>query len=104
MYRDFGKVVVKINMLIVGGKPPSWVEAGVSQYIARMSGEYRVEITTNLAIRRIIKSNGHTSTEREQQFLVRGAPSSSLCIALGESGESWTTTTFVAHVGACVTC
>ena len=104
MFRDFGKAVVKINILAVGGKPPSWVEAGISQYIARMSGKYRVEIITILDDKRTIKSSGYTSTEREQQLLVRGILGNSLYIAMDEGGEPWAMVGFAAHVGACVAC
>ena len=82
---------MQIYVLAVGDKPPSWIEAGVNQYIERMPRECNVQINTIATAKRSKSQAIKQAQEQEQELLLKHTPNDSLRIALGEHGKSWTT-------------
>ncbi len=82
---------MQINILAVGEKSPSWVEAGVNQYIARMPRECSVKIIPVATAKRIKSRTVAQAQAQEQQLLIKRTPRNSVRIVLDERGETWTT-------------
>ena len=82
---------MQINILAVGDRSPSWVEAGVNQYIARMPRECSIEITPVAVAKRTKNQTLAQARAREQQLLIRRTSNNSVRVALDERGQSWTT-------------
>ena len=82
---------MRFNILAVGEKSPSWIEAGVNQYLSRMPRECKVEIKTIAAIKRSKNITIEQTKEHEQEVLIKHTPTNSFRIALDERGESWST-------------
>jgi len=77
--------------LAVGDKSPSWVDAGVKEYIARMPHECTVNITTVATTKRAKNISIQQAQQQEQELLLKASPKSSYKIALDENGKAWST-------------
>ena len=83
---------MQINILVVGEKSLSWIEAGVNQYIARMPRECKVQVTTVATAKRTKNHTIKQAQLHEQELLAKHTSSNSLRIALDEHGKPWTST------------
>jgi len=84
---------VQINILAVGDKSPSWVEAGVRDYLSRMPHECTVHLKTVATTKRSKNISIPQAQQREQDLLVKNTPNNSYRIALDEHGKTWDTKT-----------
>ncbi len=82
---------MQVNVVAVGEKSPSWVDAGVNQYLARMPHECKVKVITIAATKRSKNQSIEQAKKLEQELLLKHTPKNSLRIALDEHGETWTT-------------
>lgn len=85
-------IIVQLYILAVGEKAPSWIDAGVNQYISRMPQECKIKVITTATVKRSKNQTIEQAKTREQELLIRHTPENSLRIALDEHGASWTTT------------
>ncbi|MGH1537533.1 MAG: 23S rRNA (pseudouridine(1915)-N(3))-methyltransferase RlmH [Gammaproteobacteria bacterium] len=91
---------MQIYLLAVGDKSPTWVEAGVSEYISRMPHECKVKLITVATTKRAKNISTVQAQEREQELLLKHTPNNSFRIALDEQGKSWTTATLASKLAA----
>lgn len=82
---------MKIHILAVSSRQPSWVEEGFLEFQRRMPPACRVElIQIPLARRGRNPDSGRAKADEGQRLLVR-VPEGSRIIALDERGDGWTT-------------
>ena len=82
---------MKLLILAVGNKMPSWITEGFNEYAKRMPREAKIEL---VEIKPEPRSSGKTATqimEAEAQRIRAALPSSALCFALDERGATPTT-------------
>jgi 23S rRNA (pseudouridine1915-N3)-methyltransferase len=82
---------VKLIILAVGNKMPSWITEGFNEYAKRMPREAKIEL---VEIKPEPRSSGKTATqimEAEAQRIRAVLPAGALCIALDEHGATPTT-------------
>ncbi len=82
---------MQIYIIAVGGKSPSWIDTGMNQYLTRMPKECKINVVTIAAAKRSKNQTIEQAKIQEQELLVKHTPKNSLCIALDECGQSWTT-------------
>ena len=82
---------MQISILAVGDKSPSWVEAGVKEYVARMPRECSVKVITVATTKRVKNISIEQAQQCEQDLLLKASPKSSYRIALDEHGKPWNT-------------
>ncbi len=82
---------MKLLILAVGNKMPSWITEGFNEYGKRMPREAKIEL---IEIKPEARSSGKTAAqimEAEAQRVKAALPPSALCIALDERGATPTT-------------
>ena len=82
---------MKLLILAVGNKMPSWIAEGFNEYAKRMLREAKIEL---IEIKPEPRTSGKTATqimEAEAQRIKSALPASALCIALDERGATPTT-------------
>ncbi len=82
---------MKLLILAVGHKMPSWITEGFSEYAKRMPREAKIEL---VEIKPEPRSSGKSPAqimEAEAQRIRAALPASALCIALDERGATPTT-------------
>ncbi len=82
---------MKLLILAVGHKMPSWITEGFSEYAKRMPREAKIEL---IEIKPEPRSSGKSPAqimEAEAQRIRAALPASALCIALDEHGATPTT-------------
>jgi len=85
---------VKLLILAVGNKMPSWITEGFNEYAKRMPRESKIEL---IEIKPEARNSGKTAAqimEAEAQRIRAALTASALCIALDERGETPTTRQF----------
>ena len=83
---------MQIYIIAVGEKSPTWIEAGVNEYLSRMPRECKVTLLTVASTKRSKNISIQQAQDREQALLLKNTPNNSYRIALDEHGKSWTTT------------
>ena len=82
---------MKLLILAVGSKMPSWINEGFNEYAKRMPREAKIEL---VEIKPEARSSGKTTQqimEAEAQRIRAVLPASAWCIALDERGATPTT-------------
>lgn len=82
---------MKLLILAVGNKMPSWISEGFNEYSKRMPRETKIEL---IEIKPEARSSGKTAQqimEAEAQRIKAALPAAALCIALDERGATPTT-------------
>ena len=82
---------MKLLILAVGNRMPSWIAEGFSEYAKRMPREAKIEL---VEIKPEARSSGKTAAQimdAEAQRIRTALPASALCIALDEHGATPTT-------------
>ncbi len=83
---------MQINIIAVGEKPPTWVEAGVKQYVTRMPHECKVNLISVSSGKRSKNGNIKQAQRQEEELLLKKTPKESYRIVLDEHGQAWSTT------------
>ena len=89
---------MKIYIIAVGEKSPSWVEQGVNEYVSRMPRECAVKIITVATTKRAKNISISQAQEREQDLLLKASPKNSFRVALDENGKAWSTLKLADHL------
>ena len=82
---------MKIYIIAVGDKSPSWIEQGISEYVSRMPHECCVNIITVATTKRAKNISILQAQEREQDLLLKASPKDSFRVALDGKGNAWST-------------
>lgn len=82
---------MQINIVAVGDKAPTWIDAGVSEYLSRMPRECSVKLKTVATTKRSKNISISKLQQSEQELLLKNTPNKSYRIALDEQGKTWKT-------------
>lgn len=88
---------MRIRLLTVGTKMPSWVEAGVKEYHKRLPRDFNVEIVEIPLAPRNKTTSAKISMQKEGEKLLAAAVGT-FVVALDKSGKSWPTEQFARQV------
>lgn len=83
--------MLKIEIIAVGTKPPSWISEGIEQYASRMKRDCRFDISEVKTSER--KRNQSIASHRDEEArLIDGAiAKGARVIAMDSSGKNWST-------------
>jgi len=82
---------VKLFILAVGNKMPSWITEGFNEYTKRMPREAKIELVEIKPEARNSGKSAQQIMEAEAQRIKAALPAGALCIALDEHGATPTT-------------
>ena len=82
---------MRIHLLAIGSRMPSWVSSGYEEYAARMPPECRLELREIPAEKRGKAADTRRITERESEQLLQSVPRGSMILALDVKGRPWST-------------
>ena len=82
---------MKIKIVAIGNKMPSWIEQGFQEYQKRFFRDFKVELIEIPACKRVKLQNIKKIKEEESMALLR-ASENYHCIILDVLGRSWNTT------------
>ena len=85
--------MLKIELIAVGTKPPSWVVDGIEHYASRLRKESRF-LTTEVKTAPRRKNSVISLKEDESKALLAAISSAAYVIALDKDGKSWSTKQF----------
>lgn len=80
---------MRIDLIAVGQRMPSWVSDGFRDFAARLPRECRLHLTEVAAVRRSKGGNTAQALRTESERLLAAVPDHALVIALDIGGESW---------------
>lgn len=83
--------MLKIEVIAVGTKPPSWVQDGIQQYVSRMRHECRFDIREVKTSDRNKKQSVSAHQENEAESILSALQPSARVIALDNRGKGWST-------------
>lgn len=82
---------MKIRMLAVGSKMPSWIEQGIAEYSKRMPADCRIEIVELPIGPRGKGQSVAKAIEKEGQAMLAAMRPQNTCVALEVLGKPWST-------------
>lgn len=82
---------MKINLIAVGKKMPSWVNAGYEEYAKRLSHHCRLQLIEIPLVTRSKNTDVSQLLEQESQKILHAIPNKSYSIALDVNGQAWDT-------------
>ena len=82
---------MKIHLLAIGNRMPSWINTGFQEYAKRMPADYQLCLTEIPALKRSKNADTQRLLKQEGAQLLKARPAGSLLIALDVKGESWDT-------------
>lgn len=82
---------MQIQLVAVGKKMPSWVEAGYYEYAKRFPKEMSLDLVEIAAGKRNKNSNIERLTHKEGEQMLAAIPKSHHVVALDVKGQSWST-------------
>jgi len=82
---------LRIHLLAVGTKMPTWVVTATEEYLSRMPAHCQVVVRELAAEKRTKSSDLNRICELEGEKLLAAIPAGSLVIALDVLGKSWST-------------
>jgi 23S rRNA (pseudouridine1915-N3)-methyltransferase len=82
---------VRLNILAIGQRMPSWVTSAWSEYARRFPRGFSLELRQLPAIKRQKNADIKAIRHKESESLLAATSRSSLKIALDENGKQWST-------------
>ena len=82
---------MRLNIVAVGQRMPSWVVDGWSEYARRFPRGFSLELREIPAIKRSRNIDIDSVRQREGESLLGAVPDRNLLIALDERGKQWST-------------
>lgn len=79
---------MRITLLAIGKKMPSWVDTGFSEYARRLRGSCTLELVELAQLRH---NNSDQLRQRESELLLARIPAGNHVVALDNRGEEWDT-------------
>lgn len=83
--------MLKVEVIAVGTKPPSWVKDGIHQYVSRMRHECQFVIREVKTSDRNKKQSVSAHQEAEADAILSALQPTARVIALDNRGRSWST-------------
>lgn len=82
---------MRLQIIAVGARQPSWINDGVKNFTRRMPRECPVEITEIPAGQRIKSGTPARAVAAESEKILKAVADSAMVIALHEKGTPWST-------------
>jgi 23S rRNA (pseudouridine1915-N3)-methyltransferase len=82
---------LRLHIVAVGKRMPDWVNAGVTEYTARMSKDCRLDLIEIPAAKRSSRLEIERWKRDEAQRILASIPNGSWTISLDEHGQQWST-------------
>lgn len=82
---------MRIKIIAVGTKMPSWVESGVSEYLKRFPRDFKVEISEIAVANRGKSASVDKLREKEAEQISAAIPKGDIVVALEVLGKPWST-------------
>ena len=89
---------MRVLLIAVGTRQPSWVQAGYEQYARRLSGSCNMELVEIPLGRRSASGPVRKAVAQEAERMLRAIPRGARVVALDVNGASWTTPQLAARV------
>lgn len=82
---------MKIRIIAIGGKMPSWVTAGYTEYSKRLPADFRLELVELPLGKRGKNTDRKRAIKQEAEQMLAAIATNERVIALEVEGKSWTT-------------
>ena len=82
---------MKLKLIAVGTKMPSWVEQGFTNYSQRMPRDCKLELIEIPAAKRTKNQLSTQWMEKEGELILKAVDSSDWVVALDVKGKNWST-------------
>ena len=82
---------MRVLLIAVGTRQPTWVQAGYEQYARRLSGSLKMELVEIPLGRRSTSGPARKAVAQEAGRMLRAIPSGARVVALDVNGASWST-------------
>lgn len=89
---------MKIRLLTITHKSPSWIKEGYEEYAKRLPSAYSLELVEIPAEKRTANSDIARIIERESEKLLAATKSGNKIIALDVKGALWSTEQLATHL------
>lgn len=89
---------MKINLIAVGTRMPSWINDGVNNYTQRMPADYQVKLIEIPAVKRDKHTDINAALTKESTALLAKCDTAAITIALDRLGKAITTTELAAQL------
>lgn len=89
---------MKIQILAMGTKMPSWVQQGCDEYAKRFPKEFSLNIKELTLASRSKTTSTKTVIEAESEKLLAAVPSGNQIVVLDKGGSSWSTEQLADHI------
>jgi len=89
---------VRLNIVAIGQRMPSWVTSGWTEYSKRFPRGYSLNLREVPAIKRSRNADIDSIRQREGDALLAAAPAPGYLVALDEQGSQWSTAELAAHM------
>jgi 23S rRNA (pseudouridine1915-N3)-methyltransferase len=89
---------MKIQLVAVGTKMPSWVENGLQEYLRRFPRDCSLEVTEISAGKRGKNADIKRILEKEGELTLAAIPKGNRIVTLEVEGKAWTTTTLASNL------
>lgn len=86
-----GSPTVRLNIVAIGQRMPSWISAGWSEYARRFPRGFTLELREVPAIKRTRNADIDSIRRREGEALLAAIPAAGCIVALDEKGIQWST-------------
>ncbi|MBN1684575.1 MAG: 23S rRNA (pseudouridine(1915)-N(3))-methyltransferase RlmH [Gammaproteobacteria bacterium] len=80
---------MKINLIAIGKKMPSWIEAGFEEYVKRFTKDISLHLIEVPAVKHSKNVNVETIIKTEGERILRSIPKNNEIIALDVKGQEW---------------
>ncbi|SPT69753.1 23S rRNA (pseudouridine(1915)-N(3))-methyltransferase RlmH [Anaerobiospirillum thomasii] len=95
---------MKILVIAVGTKMPSWVNEGINEYVKRMPAHIKLVFKEIEADKRGGRDSEERSMQREGRDIIAAIPKKSLVIALDEHGKEHTSMELAKKIASWQSC
>jgi 23S rRNA (pseudouridine1915-N3)-methyltransferase len=90
---------MRINLIAVGTKMPSWVNDGVAEYSKRMPADFSLQITEIALGQRGKNADIERAIKKEGELMLAAIPERDHVIALEVGGKPWSTEQLAENAG-----
>ncbi len=91
--------MLRVEVIAVGTKPPSWVQEGIEQYVSRMRRECHFDFREVKTSDRNRKQPVTAHQENEASLILEALQPSARVIALDARGKGWSTEQLASKIG-----
>jgi len=90
--------MMKIRVIAMGTKMPSWVQAGCAEYLKRLPKDFAVELKELPLVQRSKNQSSESVIAAESEKVLAAVPTGYQRIVLDKDGLSWSTEALAAQI------